>query len=305
MKIMNIEKPTIIVFGVTGTVGTEVLRLLSKRNCMVRGVLRTPTRKVPIVLDGDNSNISYVSADVRSKEQIRKVCLKADAIFMLTETSPLQITFETNIIEVGQELGIRRIVKLSAPRIPSNIYVEVSDWHRQIEKTLASSGIDHCFLQPHSFMQNWERNTFTIKYFGKIYGVMGNAERNYVDARDVAEVAVKYLLKESALKGVAVIISGPEAISHENMAKRISHVTNKKVVYENIDREEFLRKLTKQAKLPLWLARHIVELDILAVKSSEPKEDTIQAILHRKPRIMDAYLQESRQLFLVNKWRFF
>ncbi|CAM1364285.1 NmrA family transcriptional regulator [Tenacibaculum sediminilitoris] len=298
---MNIKKPTIVVFGSTGTVGTEVLRLLSERNCLVRGVIRTPEREVPIKLNGNN-NVTYVSVDLKSKKQIKRVCIKADFIFMLTGTSPVQTIFETNIIEVAQELDIKRIVKLSAPVVPNDIYVEVSDWHRQIEKKLALSGIDHCFLQPHSFMQNWERNTFTIKYFGKIYGVMENAERNYVDSRDVAEVAVKYLLLEKDLKGESVVISGPEAISHESMAKRISHVTNRKIVYENITREEFMRKLTKQAKLPLWLARHIVEIDVLAVKNPEPKTDTIQYILNRKPRIMDAYLQETRYSFMAMKW---
>ncbi|TDQ23744.1 NmrA family NAD(P)-binding protein [Tenacibaculum caenipelagi] len=299
---MNIKKPTIVVFGSTGTVGTEVLRLLSERNCLVRGVIRTPAREVPIKLNGNNNNVTYVSVDLKSKEQIKRACTKADFIFMLTGTSPVQTIFETNIIEVAQELDIKRIVKLSAPVVPNDIYVEVSDWHRQIEKKLASSGIEHCFLQPHSFMQNWERNTFTIKYFGKIYGVMENAERNYVDSRDVAEVAVKYLLLEKDLKGESVVISGPEAISHESMAKRISHVTNRKIVYENITREEFMRKLTKQAKLPLWLARHIVEIDVLAVKNPEPKNDTIQNILNRKPRIMDAYLQETRYSFMTMKW---
>lgn len=301
---MNIVKPTIVVFGVTGTVGSEVLRLLNLENCFVRGVLRSPKRKVPIRLSSENNTISYISVDLTSKEEIKRACFNVDAIFLLTGTSPNQIVYETNIVEVAQLLNIKRIVKLSAPIVPENIYVEVSDWHRKIEQTIASTGIDHCFLQPHSFMQNWERNTFTIKYFGKIYGVMEDAKRNYVDARDVAEVAVKYLLQTEILNGESVIISGPEAISHETMAQRISHVTGKKVIYENITRDEFLNKLTKQAKLPGWLARHIVEIDVLAVKNEEPNTDTINTLLKRKPRIMDTYLQESRDLFSRKSWRF-
>ncbi|WP_431167001.1 NmrA family NAD(P)-binding protein [Tenacibaculum halocynthiae] len=301
---MNIVKPTIVVFGVTGTVGSEVLRLLNLENCFVRGVLRSPKRKVPIRLSSENNTISYISVDLTSKEEIKRACFNVDAIFLLTGTSPNQIIYETNIVEVAQLLNIKRIVKLSAPIVPENIYVEVSDWHRKIEQTIASTGIDHCFLQPHSFMQNWERNTFTIKYFGKIYGVMEDAKRNYVDARDVAEVAVKYLLQTETLNGESVIISGPEAISHETMAQRISHVTGKKIIYENITRDEFLNKLTKQAKLPVWLARHIVEIDVLAVKNEEPNTDTINTLLKRKPRIMDTYLQESRDLFSRKPWRF-
>ncbi len=302
---MKLDKPTIIVFGATGTVGAEVLKLLSNKNCFVRGVLRVPERKPPIQLNGFNQNISYVSADLNSKEQLRSICKEADGIFLLTATSPSQIIYETNIIEVAEELGIKRVVKLSAPVVPNSIFVEVSDWHRRIEKVLQKSSLDYCLLQPHSFMQNWERNTFTIKYFGKIFGVMGEAERNYVDARDVAEVAVKYLLRKEPLNREAVVLSGPEALSNICMAERLSYVTGKKVVYEDISREAFLKQLTKRAKLPEWLARHLVEIDLLAKKHPEPKTDTIESILGRKPRIMNAYLQESREKFLPKKWMFF
>ncbi|PKH52652.1 NmrA family transcriptional regulator [Tenacibaculum sp. Bg11-29] len=302
---MNLKRSTIVVFGVTGTVGVEVLKELNKRNCFVRGVLRNTKRKIPIELNGQNNRITYIAVNLDSKEEIKRACINSDAIFLLTGTSPNQITYETNIIEVAEELKIERIVKLSAPVLPNNTHVEVGDWHRQIEKKLAKSNIDYCLLQPHSFMQNWERNTFTIKYFGKIFGVMENAKRNYVDARDVAEIAVHYLLKPENLKGEAIVISGPEAISHTSMAKRISHVTNRNVVYENISRDEYMKKLTKQAKLPTWLARHLVEIDVLAIKHPEPIIDTVEAILNRKPRIMDAYLQESRDLFKTSKWNFF
>ncbi|SEB82617.1 Uncharacterized conserved protein YbjT, contains NAD(P)-binding and DUF2867 domains [Tenacibaculum sp. MAR_2009_124] len=302
---MKLDKPTIIVFGATGTVGAEVLKLISKKHCFVRGVLRVPERKPPITLGTFNQNISYVSADLNSKDQLRAICKRGDAIFLLTATSPSQIIYETNIIEVAEELGIKRVVKLSAPVVPNSIFVEVSDWHRRIERVLQKSTLDYCLLQPHSFMQNWERNTFTIKYLGKIFGVMGDAERNYVDARDVAEVAVKYLLKEEILHGEAIVITGPEALSNASMAERISYVIGKKVMYEDISREEFLKQLTKKARMPEWLARHLVEIDLLAQKHPEPKSDTIESILNRKPRIMNAYLQESREKFLPKKWMFF
>ncbi|XJR88044.1 hypothetical protein ACH34E_11745 [Elizabethkingia anophelis] len=57
-------------------------------------------------------------------------------------------------------------------------------------------------------MQNWERNTFTIQYFGKIYGALGNAKRNYIDCRDVAATAVNYLLTTEEVKQHSVILAG-------------------------------------------------------------------------------------------------
>ncbi|PKV51023.1 uncharacterized protein YbjT (DUF2867 family) [Aquimarina sp. MAR_2010_214] len=302
---MNTIKPTIVVFGCTGTVGSEVMHQLSVKNCIVRGVLRNPNREYPIKLHKQCTNISYISADLKSKSQLKHACKKADALFLLTGTSPEQIENEVNIIKIAKETGIGRIVKLSSPIIPPGIKVEVSNWHRKIEESLAKSSIDYCCLRPHSFMQNWERNTFTIRRFGKFFGAMGNASRNYIDCRDVAEVAVHYLISNQALHKKSVILSGPEAITNYDMAERLSFVTNSKIEYINISTEEFYHTLTKRAKLPKWLARHIVELDELAINSPEPTNDTVEKILNRKPRIINTYLQESRHLYTKKPiWNF-
>ncbi|WP_103068500.1 NmrA family NAD(P)-binding protein [Aquimarina sediminis] len=294
---MNTIKPTIVVFGCTGTVGSEVMHQLNKQNCNLRGVIRNPDREYPIQLDTKSENLSYISADLKSEKQLKHACLKADALFLLTGTSPDQVQNEINIINAAQEMGVSRIVKLSAPISPSNIKIKVSNWHKEIEEHLAKSKIDYCCLRPHSFMQNWERNTFTIRRFGKIFGTMGTASRNYIDCRDVAEVAVHYLISQEPLNGESIVLSGPEAITNQDMAERLSHVTKSKIEYINITKEEFFINLTKRAKLPKWLANHIIELDELALKNKEPNTDTIEKILNHKPRIMNTYLQEVHHLY--------
>jgi uncharacterized protein YbjT (DUF2867 family) len=302
---MKINKPTIVVFGCTGTVGLEVMHLLSTKECFVRGILRSPDRNYPIPLNRQLSNISYLGVDLNSKAQIKQACIEADTVFLLTATAPNQIETETNIINAAKEAGITRIVKLSAPIVTPPAKVEVSDWHRQIEAHLDKSGLDYCCLRPHAFMQNWERNKFTIQRFGKIYGTMGDAPRNYVDCRDVAEIAVSKLLSENNLNKEYVPISGPEAITYKEFAERLSYVANHKIEYVNITQKELFNTLTKRAKLPSWLANHIVELDVLAINNPESNEDTVEKILNRKPRLINTYLQEAKQLFVKKPiWQF-
>ena len=156
---------------------------------------------------------------------------------------------------------------------------------------------EFCCLRPHSFMQNWERNTFTIQYFGKIYGALGNAQRNYIDCRDVATVAVNYLLSTEELRERSVILAGPQSITNIEMAAKLSRITGNKIEYIDITPDELFSQLTRKAKLPKWLATHLVELDDLAIKVPEPDSDTITNLILRKPRIMDEYLQECRHLF--------
>lgn len=287
-------KPTIVVFGCTGTVGTEVMRQLNGIDCIARGVLRNPERPYPVLKNSLPSNITYVSADLNSNDQLREACLGADALFLLTATSPDQVAHEINIIDAAKQSGVKRIVKLSSPIVPLPAKVEVSQWHSKIDEHLSQNIEDFCCLRPHSFMQNWERNVFTIQYFGKIFGALGDAPRNYVDCRDVATVAVNNLLSPLALTERSIVLAGPQAITNVEMAAKLSRITGRKIDYVNITPEALFNQLTRKAKLPEWLANHIVELDDLAIKVPEPERDTITDLILRKPRIMDEYLQECR-----------
>ncbi|MDR2224149.1 MAG: NmrA family NAD(P)-binding protein [Flavobacteriaceae bacterium] len=287
-------KPTIVVFGCTGTVGTEVMKQLKEYNCKVRGVLRDPERSYPV---SPTLNITYVSASLFSMEQLVNACRGADAVFLLTATSPNQVEYEMNIIDAAKQCGVKRIVKLSAPIMQMAAHVEVSQWHHQIDKYLMQNIEEYCCLRPHSFMQNWERNTFTIQCFGKIYGALGNVKRNYIDCRDVATVAVNFLLTPEVVKEESVILAGPQAFTNTEIAAKLSHVTGQKIEYIDISPEEFFKLLTKRAKLPVWLANHIVELDKLAIHVREPEQDTVTELIARTPRIIDEYFQESRDLF--------
>lgn len=124
-------KPVIVVFGCTGTVGREVMQQLKYQDCIVRGVLRNPERSYPVPINSSPSNITYVSASLNSIKQLKEACSGADALFLLTATSPEQIEHEINIINAARQSGVKRIVKLSAPVIQPSAVVKVSQWHKK------------------------------------------------------------------------------------------------------------------------------------------------------------------------------
>ncbi|WP_062060150.1 NmrA family NAD(P)-binding protein [Aquimarina longa] len=297
-------KKTIAVFGCTGTVGTYVLKELLHKNCEVRGVLSSPQRK-PTVTTSNFFNLSYISANIENKEEVEKACICVDTVFLLTATHPNQIENEKRIIDAAKQKGVQQIVKLSAPEINPIELVEVAKWHKEIEYYLQQSAIEFCCIKPYAFMQNLERNTVTIKRFKKIIGSMDDAPRNYVDARDVAEVAVHYLLSDT-LNNEFITISGPEAVTYTDIAKKLSYVTNTSIRYYNVSKEEHLTMLIKRAKLPHWLANHIIELDNLAKKIPELEKSNITSLLGKHPRVLDTYLLENKHKFIRKPiWKYF
>jgi uncharacterized protein YbjT (DUF2867 family) len=288
----------IAVLGCTGTVGAEVLQLLAHKTISVRGILRHSNRSVPVSVQNQPTCVAYVAADHTSVEQLARAFMGAHSLFLSMGTGPEQVQIESNAIKAASLAGVRRVVKMSAPVIAAPASVEVAKWHRTIEEKLSESGLESCFLRPYSFMQNWLRNSETIRQFGTIIGSAGSAPRNYIDVRDVAEIAVRLLLSEEPLTSSAISISGPEVITNQEMAERLSSVTGRAIHYENLSRDDHYQLLVKRAQLPEWLAQHIVELEELAVKIQERLASTVQDFLGRFPRTMDEFLQEQRMMFM-------
>lgn len=287
----------IAVLGSTGTVGTEVMRLLAQHPCTVRGVLRQPPSTYPVHPQERPARVSYVVADPSCETQLARAFAGVDALFLLVGTHPGQVETETRAIVAARHAGVRRIIKLSAPVVTAPASVEVANWHRTIEAQLTASGLEHCSLRPYAFMQNWLRNTAPIRLGGVIVGSAGDAPRNYVDCRDVAAVACALLLSEAPPPVAALTLTGPESLTNAEMAERITQVAGSAVRYENLSRAEHERLLLGRGKLPAWLARHIVELEELALRIPEPATNTIAALLPRHPRTMDEFLYEHRKAF--------
>jgi uncharacterized protein YbjT (DUF2867 family) len=292
------RSPLIAVLGCTSTVGAELMRQLAGHDCSVRGILRQTPRSYPAPYQDRPARVSYVVVDHSSEEQLARACAGADALFLLIGSNPNQVPIETRAIRAARRADVRRIVKLSAPVIEAPAAVQVAGWHRAIEAELAGSGLEYCCLRPYAFMQNWLRSTATIARFGVIFGSAGTAPRNYVDCRDIATIAAELLLSDHAPEVQALTITGPESISYQEMAERISRLIRSPVRYTDLSPDEHYRMLVTRARLPDWLARHIVELDELALRIPEPASNTVAPLLGRQPRTMDEFLHQHRSAFL-------
>ncbi|MCU0491306.1 MAG: NAD(P)H-binding protein [Chloroflexaceae bacterium] len=288
----------VAVLGCTGTVGTEVMRQLAEKPCTVRGVLRQQPRSYPIAPESQVAQVEYAIADHESEDQLCAALVGAEALFLLIGTNPGQVAIESRAIDAAQRAGVQRIVKLSAPMVAPPAWVEVAHWHRAIEARLAASGLEHCNLRPYAFMQNWLRNATPIQQFGTIVGSAGAAPRNYVDCRDVAAVATGLLLSNQPLPATAITLTGPDSLSNQDMAERIGRVTGSSIRAINVTRDEHYQMLVTQARLPAWLAQHIVELEELALRIPEPPTNSVAALLGRPARTMEAFLNEHRMAFM-------
>lgn len=229
--------------------------------------------------------------DASDPTSVRRAFTGASQLFLAMSNSPRQIELETSIIQIATESGIKHIVKISSPAFEQSAPVAVAGWHQEIENTLRESGITHTVLRPYAFMQNLMRFAPTITTQNVFFGSMGVSPCNFIDCRDIADVAAEVLINDK-ISGHIYTLTGSEIFSYPQIASRLSALLNRPISYINMDPQVLLRNLIEHGNLPPWLANHVVEIQTMSRMVPESPNDTVKRLLGRDPRTLDAFLHE-------------
>ncbi|MFI8081697.1 SDR family oxidoreductase [Kitasatospora sp. NPDC086009] len=282
--------------GATGTTGTALLHSLRALDVPVRALTRTPQRPLPGTAGPRHDRLVEVRyADAGDPDSLRAAFEGADQLFLAMANSPAQVALETRVIDIAVVSGIGHVVKVSAPAAEPDSPVAISRGHHAVEAHLRASGLTGTVLRPYAFMQNLLRLAPAVAE-GVVLGAMGEAPCNYVDSRDIGDVAAAVLTRRH-LAGGTYTLTGPEAVSHPDLAARLTAVTGRLIRYVDLAPEEMRDNLVHRAGMPDWLADHVVEIQRLAVARPETPTSTVADVLGRSPRTLDAFLAEHRHHF--------
>lgn len=251
---------TILVTGVTGTVGSEVVKQASNyTDVNVKAAARSVNRIIN--LEGDR--VKTVALDYNKPESMKEALKDVDKLFLLTPDAPNAHELASNLVNEARTAGVRHIVKQSMIGADLKADAEVMRLHRQAEQIIEESGIPYTFLRPNEFMQNFINfHGHSIKNNNAFYLPMESAKVSVVDVRDIAAVAVKALTENgdnNKHNNKIYLIAGPEALSYHQMAELLSNATGKKISYTSISEEE-ARAAMKEMGMDDWLINAILEL---------------------------------------------
>lgn len=274
---------TILVTGATGTVGSEVVKQLSKDASgynIMAGVHSIENAKRVQQYD----RVKALQIDYDKQEGLETAFKDADKLFLLTHPSTKSAEHESNLISEAKKSGIKHIVKQSIMGADSGADVEAMRLHRQTEKLIEESGIPYTFLRPNEFMQGFINfQGTTIKNNNAFYIPAKDAKVSIVDARDIAAVAVKALMDGNKHYNKTYIVTGPEALSYHHAAEILSNATGKKIDYVNISEEE-TREALKEVGMDEWLIGTILELYTYFRKGyASQVSPAVEEVTGRKP----------------------
>jgi uncharacterized protein YbjT (DUF2867 family) len=281
----------ILITGASGSVGKAVLQEAGRPDSNFRAMFRSKEEaaKAP-------PGCESVLADYSDKQSLRKALDGITSVYLVCSPIPQLVELESNVLDVCEECGVKHVVlnsALGAGDYPKSF----PSWHRKVEDKLKATAISYTILRPNGFLQNIVAfNAPSIRAEGAFYAAMGDAKVSYLDIGDIAVVAVK-ALQGGAHAGKTYELNGPEAISNQELAKRISRITGRSVSYVDIP-ESAQRQAMLGAGMPEWQVNALLELQQYYKQGGGAKTDgLLRALIERDPVTLDQYLMANAQQF--------
>lgn len=253
---MNSEIMTVIT-GASSTVGTEIINHLTKSGQRVRVAARDVGKHYTT-----SSNLEVVHIDYFKPETFENLFKGGEQLFLLVPVVKNMMEITSNIVKVAKRQGVNYIVNQSLMGPNINSESVVAGLHHGAEKTILESSVPFTILRPNYFMQNFI--VFfgpTIKSQGSFYISADDGRVSFVDARDMARVAVELLLSSRSQHLDKIYnITGPQSLSYTQAAEILSEQIGKKISYINITEDEARQGLEdtgiSEQLIPLFLERY-------------------------------------------------
>ncbi len=277
----------ICVTGAGGTVGSELIKQLESANASFRAAYFSKKKAEAARAKG----IDAVIMDYNRPEMLRAAFQGCDKLFLLGPNVLNQAQLELNAVEAAKAVGVRHIVKQSVMRADEEAF-SLALVHRPVEKAIESSGMSWTFLRPNSFMQNVV--TFmgvTIRAEAAFYSASGEAKISHVDVRDIAAVAVK-ALTEPTQSGMAYMLTGPEALTYDELANELSKVLGRPIRHISLSPSDLKHGMLVEG-MPEAIADRMLDLERYFREDQASRiTNDIKQVTGRDPRRFAQYAQD-------------
>jgi uncharacterized protein YbjT (DUF2867 family) len=270
----------IVITGSTGTVGQALLSQLLEKEVEVVALTRSPNK-----IQLNSPKLKVVQADLNNRASYAETLVGAETAFLLTDGTLEMETLQKDFINTCRIQGIPFVVKQSAMGAATDAPVKMFRMHHSIEEHLRASGLAYCLLQPNTFTQNLLAHAQSVKNQGAIYAPLSKGRVSYIDARDVARVAVAVLTNDTDKHyNQTYVLTGPAAVPMLDVAQVIGETVGQEVNYYPVSYEQ-----GKEAMLGFgmdeWLVGDLMAIAQLGAEGqAERITDTFEQVTGEAPR---------------------
>jgi uncharacterized protein YbjT (DUF2867 family) len=284
----------ILVTGATGKNGTEILKRLSGRAERIRAMVH---KQRDIVNATHNCALEFVEADFDDTASLRKALNGVQRAFLVTNSSERVEERQLRFVALARESGVKHIVYLSQLHASPDSPLRFLRYHAAVEEALRGSGMSHTNLRPNLYMQGLLMIGKSIASEGRFLAPAGDARVSVVDVRDVAAVAVA-ALTQTRHEGKTYDITGPEALTHAEMAAQLSQVLDRPVKFVDVPEQPF-REALRSLLMPDWQADGLIE-DYAHYRRGEASgiSSAVEEATGQRPHSFREFARDNKAAFL-------
>jgi len=282
----------ILITGATGNNGQELIRQLTAMGHRVRALVRKPAEAAKL-----GGNIEVAPGDFDLPETLESALQGVEKAFLLTPVAEHFVQWQKDFIEAAQRAKIKHLVKFSGMGAHARSASELLKLHAEADEILRSSGVPFTILQPNSFHQNILSSANTIKAQGVFYWPLKNASQSTVDVRDISAVAAK-VFTSSGHQGKTYVITGPEALTFQQAAEKLSSVLGRKIQYVDVPISAAADGM-RNSGMPDWNVHAVSDLlAYVATGAAATVTDTVPRLLGRPATSFEQFVKDHRAAFM-------
>ena len=270
------EHPFILVTGASGNTGSALVTSLLAQGARVRAASRSTQTGTQ-----DDDLMTSVRFDWFDPATYHQTLQGIERMYLVPppgvlDPVPVMMPFLTE----ARKAGVRRVVLLSASVIQRG-----DTGLGQIHDALPDLFPEWAVLRPSWFMQNFvgqHPHAHSIREQGILRSATGNGRVGFINAEDIARTASHILLSETP-PNRDLLLTGPEAISYDEVAQIMSSVRTPAVRHQHVSVEE-LQQLHIDSGLPPEFAEMLAQADHLIAGGMEDRvTNEVEAVTGTPP----------------------
>ena len=293
------SQQTLLVTGASGVMGRRVLELLLEAG--VQGVIAT-TRTPENLADFGARGVTVRQASFDDADSLDAAFAGADRLLMISThvMAPPghRLQQHSTAVEAARRAGVRHILYTSIVNPNPDSPVSVAADHRGTEEAIIASGMDYTFLRNNIYADVQLGGLARAAQTGQLVKAAGDGRIAYVTREDCARAAAAALM--ASFEGRrALDITGPQALSQQEIAAALTRVTGRPVEYVPVDLETLIQGMV-DAGMPRPVAESYASFDAgIAQGIFGQVSDAFETLTGRQPTRFEDFLAAHRDALLA------
>jgi uncharacterized protein YbjT (DUF2867 family) len=287
------DSETILVTGATGNTGSTLLSALQGTGdgVSIRAMIRSAKDQERVAA----YSATPVVADFEDRASLEAALSGVTRAYLVTPSTAAAEEQQVRFVEAAALAGIDQIVLLSQLAAAEDSPVRFLRYHAVVERRIRELGLGFTFLRPNLYMQGLLGLRDSIAN-GALFAPIGNARVSAVDVRDIAAVAAEALTHPRHL-GQAYEITGPEALTHADIADALSGAIGRPVTFTDVPPEAFAQPLAEYG-MPQWQIDGLLE-DYAHYKRGEAEaiSPAVRDVTGNPPRDINTFARDYASAF--------